>query len=143
MKTSKTKKKEFISLVKKYNQLLNNLPETNSIELLKKDEGTIKQKLTDQKSMNFTLGKKLYGLKKEQGILTMKNYEIVQTLKSRLLNISGSIASRSFLGNGFKDLHKIALDEQLTEIQMKKQINKTITRLLRILGKLKPGEELI
>ena len=139
---TKSQTKNIIPLIDPYNKLLNNLPDSQPIELLELNETEIQTKLSDQEKYNFVVGKEIYTLKREQGILTLKIYDIVQTLKSRLLNITGSIASRSFLVNGFKDLIKSVNDNFLSDTQKKEEVFKTITRLLRILGGLQPGEEL-
>ena len=81
----------------------------------------------------------MYTLKREQGILTLKTYELVQTLKSRLLNITGSIASRRFMKAALNDLLDIVNDsETVFEIKMEK-ITKDLKRLLRIVRK-EPSE---
>ncbi len=90
--------------------------------------------------MSFDTGKELYALKREQGILSLKTYEIIQTIRSRLLNISGSIASKKFLKNAFNELINTTRNEQIPIAAKKAELIKIITRLLRIIGELKPGE---
>ncbi|MCK5184789.1 MAG: hypothetical protein KAQ95_10820, partial [Candidatus Heimdallarchaeota archaeon] len=64
----------------------------------------------------------------------------ILTIRSRLLNISGSIASKKFLKNAFNELINTARNEQMPIVAKKAELVKIITRLLRIIGELKPGE---
>ncbi|MHA1212411.1 MAG: hypothetical protein ACTSSH_08115 [Candidatus Heimdallarchaeota archaeon] len=135
----KKQNQELVSLVKTFNQLMIEAPEDFPYELLELSETTLQEKLVEQKEKSLVVGKELYALKREQGILTLKTYEIIQTLRSRLFNISGSIANRIFLTVGFKEMIAAANDVSLTDEARKVTIDKMITRFLRILGAIKPG----
>lgn len=123
----------------KFNKLLLDASNSFNEEILEWSEETITEKLNQQEIISQEVGKELYALKREQGILTMKTYEIIQTIRSRLLNITGSIASRIFFKDGFKDLLQLSKNESLTDDDRKESIKKIITRFLRILGEIKPG----
>ncbi len=129
-------------LINDFNRLIEQIPNDYLNLILESPIDTLKERFPEQEKISFETGKEMYALKREQGILTLKTYEIVQTLRSRLLNISGSIASRVFLKNGFSELITHAKNETLTEENKRLTLHKEINRLLRILGELKPGEGL-
>ena len=127
-------------LTKDYNLLITKIPGEFLFEVLETPFEELKVKLKQQEMLSFDTGKQLYALKREQGILSLKTYEIIQTIRSRLLNISGSIASKKFLKNAFNKLINTAGNEQIPIDAKKAELVKIITRLLRIIGELKPGE---
>ncbi len=127
-------------LTKGYNLLITKIPGEFLFEVLEIPFEELKVKLKQQEMLSFDTGKELYALKREQGILSLKTYEIIQTIRSRLLNISGSIASKKFLKNAFNELINTARNEQMPIAAKKAELVKIITRLLRIIGELKPGE---
>ena len=127
-------------LIKDYNILIEQIPNKYLDFILETSIDILKEKFPEQEKLSFDTGKEMYALKREQGILTLKTYEIVQTLRSRLLNISGSIASRVFLKKGFNELITHVQSNVLTEKEKRLTLHKEINRLLRILGELKPGE---
>jgi len=124
------------SLVATYNQMVAALPENSSETLLELNEEELAAKLTEIEQTSMVTGKELYGLKREQGILSLKTYELIQTLKVRLFNISGAIASRSFLKSGLNELLAIARDDTLPEESKKQAVKQSLQRLLRILGEI-------
>jgi hypothetical protein len=128
------------TLAKDYNIFVEKIPGKLLHEVLETPYEEIKDKLKIQEKLSFETGKELYALKREQGILSLKTYEFIQTIRSRLMNITGSIASRAFLKNAFNELKDTAQNEQLTREVKKAELVKIITRLLRIIGELKPGE---
>jgi hypothetical protein len=145
------KEKITIHLSKKYHQQLRNLAKSFNVfigkipsfllnDVLETPFDELKNKLKQQEQTSFVTGKELYALKREQGILSLKTYEFIQTIRSRLMNITGSIASRAFLKSAFNELKDSAQNEQLTIDAKKAELVKIITRLLRIIGELKPGE---
>lgn len=127
-------------LAKDYNLFITKIPGSVLHDVIETPFGELKEKLTQQEMRSFDTGKELYALKREQGILSLKTYEIIQTIRSRLFNISGSIASRNFLRNAFNELINTARDEQLPIDAKKAELVEITTRLLRIIGELKPGE---
>ncbi|MHA1923992.1 MAG: hypothetical protein ACTSVP_13045, partial [Candidatus Heimdallarchaeota archaeon] len=127
------------SLIKEYNNFSKDFPPRVEDELQDLDIQTVKAKIKIEEEKAFTVGKELYALKREQGILTLKTYEIIQTIRSRLLNISGSIASRKFLRDAFNELQEIINSEEYSPEIMKTEILKRITRLLRIIGEIAPS----
>jgi len=127
------------SLIKEYNNFSKDFPPRVEDELQNLDIQTVKAKIKIEEEKAFTVGKELYALKREQGILTLKTYEIIQTIRSRLLNISGSIASRKFLRDAFNELQEIINSEEHSPEIMKTEILKRITRLLRIIGEIAPS----
>lgn len=126
-------------LTKKYNQAQKIISQLSEFNLQDKTLEEMQQLIIEQESKSFTIGKELYTLKREQGILTLKTYEIVQTLKSRLLNITGSIASRRFIKDSFTDLKVIVESNDLSFSEKKIQIQNGLARLLRITRK-EPAE---
>ena len=128
------------SLVKDYNLFIEKIPGSILYDVLETPFEALKEKLKQQEKLSFDIGKELYALKREQGILSLKTYEIIQTIRSRLLNISGSIASRSFMKNAFNELISTARNEQIPINTKKTELIQITTRLLRIIGELKPGE---
>ena len=128
-------------LTKDYNLLITKISGSILFEVLETPFEEVKVKLKQQEMVSFDTGKELYVLKREQGILSLKTYEIIQTIRSRLLNISGSIASKKFLKNAFNELINAARNEQIPFAAKKAELLKIITRLLRIIGELKPGED--
>ncbi|MFW9924817.1 MAG: hypothetical protein ACFFDW_16165 [Candidatus Thorarchaeota archaeon] len=131
-----TKLKE---LAKKHNQAQMIIQQYPTFALQEKSLEELQELVTEQESKSFTIGKELYSLKREQGILTLKTYEIVQTLKSRLLNITGSIASRRFIKDSFTDLNSIIENSNLSVAEKKVQLQNGLARLLRITRK-EPSE---
>jgi hypothetical protein len=127
-------------LAKDYNLLIEKIPGSLLHEVIETPFEELKEKLKQQEMTSFEIGKELYALKREQGILSLKTYEIIQTIRSRLLNIAGSIASRNFLRNAFNELINTARDEHLPIDLKKTDLVEITTRLLRIIGELKPGE---
>ena len=127
-------------LIKEYNEFLKNFPPRIEEELEEDTLQDVKLKITMREDEAFAVGKELYILKREQGILTLKTYEIIQTIRSRLLNITGSIASRKFLHNTFNELLEITKSAELSAEVMKVEILKRITRLLRIIGEIAPND---
>ena len=126
-------------LIQEYNQIKRVQHPDSSIQLEDKSEVELKELIAQQEKESFAVGKEMYTLKREQGILTLKTYELVQTLKSRLLNITGSIASRRFMQDALDDLIQI-VNESETSFEIKKQkLLKDLERLLRIVRKL-PSE---
>ncbi len=126
-------------LIQEYNQIKLVQHPDSSVSLEEKSEEELMELIAQQEKESFAVGKKMYTLKREQGILTLKTYELVQTLKSRLLNITGSIASRRFMKAALNDLLDIVNDsETVFEIKMEK-ITKDLKRLLRIVRK-EPSE---
>ncbi len=136
--SNKNQQKILLPLLTQFNEITLEIPNSSLEEILEWSEEEINDKLTQQELLSQTVGKELYTLKREQGVLTLKTYEIIQTIRSRLLNITGSIASRVFLKDGFKDLQQLAGSDSQTEPNMKESINKIVTRFLRILGEIKP-----
>lgn len=139
---TKKQSQEISQLINDYNRLTEQIPNKFLSQVLETPIEALKEKFPEQEKISFEIGKEMYALKREQGILTLKTYELVQTLRSRLLNISGSIASRVFLKNGFSELKTHAKNIALTEEEKRLTLHKEINRLLRILGELKPGEGL-
>ncbi|MHA1125475.1 MAG: hypothetical protein ACTSO7_07340 [Candidatus Heimdallarchaeota archaeon] len=137
---SRKQKDKIDSLLKEYNDLSKDFPPKIENELAGYDFQTIRIKVKSHEEEAFDVGKELYTLKREQGILTLKTYEIIQTIRSRLLNITGSIASRRFLRDAFKELQEITNSENLSPEVMKDEILHRITRLLRIIGEIAPNE---
>ncbi len=127
-------------LTKDYNLLITKIPGEFLFKVLETPFEELKVKLKQQEMLSFDTGKELFALKREQGILTLKTYEIIQTIRSRLLNISGSIASKKFSKNAFNELINTARNEQIPIAAKKAELLKIITRLLRIIGEIKPGE---
>jgi len=127
-------------LTKDYNLLITKVPGEFLFKVLETPFEELKVKLKQQEMLSFDTGKELFALKREQGILTLKTYEIIQTIRSRLLNISGSIASKKFSKNAFNELINTARNEQIPIATKKAELLKIITRLLRIIGEIKPGE---
>ncbi|NHJ49138.1 MAG: hypothetical protein FK733_15225 [Asgard group archaeon] len=141
LELTKKQSQKLSLLVKNYNQLVELVPDESINVILETPIGTLKEDFIKEEKLSFEIGKEMYALKREQGILTLKTYEIIQTIRSRLLNITGSIASRVFLKEGFASLATIVKNPDLTEEQIRLTLKKEINRLLRILGELKPGEE--
>ncbi|NHK30758.1 MAG: hypothetical protein FK730_05365 [Asgard group archaeon] len=140
LKMSKKQSQESGQLIKDFNHLTEQIPNEYLDFIFETSIETLKEKFPEQEKLSFDTGKEMYTLKREQGIMTLKTYEIVQTLRSRLLNISGSIASRVFLKKGFNELITHIQNNALTEEEKRLTLHKEINRLLRILGELKPGE---
>ncbi|MHA1531601.1 MAG: hypothetical protein ACTSR6_06340 [Candidatus Heimdallarchaeota archaeon] len=137
---SKKYQQQLKTLAKEYNLFVEKIPGSLIHDVLETPSEELTDKLKQQEKLSFDTGKELFTLKREQGILSLKTYEFIQTVRSRLLNITGSIASRQFLKNAFNELINTALDEQLTIAAKKAELLKIIIRLLRIIGELKPGE---
>ncbi|NHJ32150.1 MAG: hypothetical protein FK732_04755 [Asgard group archaeon] len=137
---SKKHHQQLKGLVKDYNIFIEKIPGALLHEVLETPFDELKEKFKQQEMISFDIGKELYALKREQGILSLKTYEIIQTIRSRLLNITGSIASRNFMKNAFNELLSTARNEQLPINAKKTELIKITTRLLRIIGELKPGE---
>jgi len=136
---SRKQKDEIDSLIKEYNNISKDYPPRVEEELEADDLQTVRSKVKIQEEEAFDVGKELYALKREQGILTLKTYEIIQTIRSRLLNITGSIASRKFLRDAFNELREITDSEEYSPEAMKVEISKRVTRLLRIIGEIAPN----
>jgi hypothetical protein len=139
IKFNRKHKDKLEPLIKEHNNISKDFPPRIEDELMGNDKQTIKAKIKSLEEEAFDVGKELYGLKREQGILTLKTYEIIQTIRSRLLNITGSIASRKFLLDAFNELHEILASEEYSPEIMKNEILNRITRLLRIIGKIDPS----
>ncbi len=137
---SKKHYQQLKSLAKGFNQFIEKIPSSLLFDVLETPFEELKEKLKRQEELSFSIGKELYALKREQGILSLKTYEIIQTIRSRLLNISGSIASRSFMKNAFNELINTARNEQIPIETKKAELVQITTRLLRIIGELQPGE---
>lgn len=137
---SKKHYQQLKTLTKDYNLLITKIPGEFLFKVLETPSKELTVKLKQQEMLSFDTGKELYALKREQGILSLKTYEIIQTIRSRLLNISGSIASKKFLKNAFNELINTSRNEQMPIAAKKAELVKIITRLLRIIGELKPGE---
>jgi hypothetical protein len=142
LSVSKKQFQQLSPVVKHYNQIADKTPKDSFELVLDTPIDTLKQQFPVMEKQSFDIGKEMYALKREQGILSLKTYEIIQTIRARVLNITGSLASRVFLKDGFKELAAIARDTALPEKQRRLKIKNEITRLLRILGKLQPGEEI-
>jgi len=127
---------ELPSLVATYNQMVNALPEASSEGFLELENEDLEAMLTETEKKSMITGKELYRLKREQGILSLKTYELIQTLKVRLFNISGGIASRAFLKSGLNELLQIARDDSITDEDKKQAVKRALQRLLRILGEM-------
>lgn len=130
-------KKQFIKLksdVQEYNSLLTQQVKVQAIYAEDHTEEEFITRVKNQEQKSFEIGKELYTLKREQGILSLKTYEIIQTIRSRLLNITGAIAARGFLDETFNEL-KLVLDESLTFNEKREKLLKKITRIIRILRK--------
>ncbi len=126
-------------LIQEYNQIKLLQHPDSSVSLEEKSEDELEELIAQQEKVSFAVGREMYTLKREQGILTLKTYELVQTIKSRLLNITGSIASRRFMKTALNDLLVIVNDSETSfEIKMEK-ITKDVKRLLRIVRK-EPSE---
>ncbi|NHJ83966.1 MAG: hypothetical protein FK734_00805 [Asgard group archaeon] len=125
---------KIMPLVNDYNSIISKLPAKLAGIVLTESAEELIEEQKKQEEKSFETGKELYALKREQGILTLKTYEIIQTLRSRLLNITGSIASRNFLINGFKELVDTAQDQSLAISEKLASLNTIIDRLLRILS---------
>lgn len=143
MKLSLAVHKKYFSKIKSLSIEFNKLVILNQkslrIDINTNTETEIENLTKEQEKESFEIGKELYGLKREQGILTLKIYEIVQTLKSRLLNITGSMASRRFMKEAFNDIKRCSEDPTLTFYEKKDSITKEVARLLRIVRK-QPSE---
>ena len=126
-------------LIQEYNQIKRVQHPDSSIQLEDKSESELKELIAQQEKESFVVGKEMYTLKREQGILTLKTYELVQTLKSRLLNITGSIASRRFMKDALDDLLLIVNNSEMSFEEKKQKLLKDLKRLLRIVRKL-PSE---
>ncbi len=126
-------------LIQEYNQIKLVQHPDSSVSLEEKSEEELKELITQQEKVSFVVGKEMYTLKREQGILTLKTFELVQTLKSRLLNITGSIASRRFMKSALDDLLVIVNDPETTFETKMEKIAKDLKRLLRIVRK-EPSE---
>jgi hypothetical protein len=127
-------------LIKEFNVFLKDIPPRIEDDLEGNSRAEILARIKKHEEDAFDVGKELYTLKREQGILTLKTYEIIQTIRSRLLNITGSIASRKFLRDAFNELINTANTTTLSVIEMKEEIVKIIIRLLRIIGEIAPSE---
>jgi len=127
------------SLSMQYNRLKVLSQKTQIQDIDEKSDEEIKDLIKTQESESFEIGKELYTLKREQGILTLKTYDIVQTLKSRLLNITGSLASRRFMKEALVDLKNYSQDMTLSFTEKKQIIIREVARLLRIVRK-QPSE---
>ncbi|MBN1328066.1 MAG: hypothetical protein JXA54_01220 [Candidatus Heimdallarchaeota archaeon] len=137
---TKDQQKAISPFISKFNEIALEVSDSSKEEILEWTEEEVAEKLKHQELLSQEIGKELYALKREQGILTLKVYEILQTIRSRLLNISGSIASRIFLKDGIKEFYQILEDKSLTDIERKESINKIVARFLRILGEIKRDE---
>ncbi|MHA1156409.1 MAG: hypothetical protein ACTSQK_09900 [Candidatus Heimdallarchaeota archaeon] len=126
-------------LIQEYNQIKLVQHPDSSVSLEEKSEAELEELITQQEKVSFTVGREMYTLKREQGILTLKTYELVQTIKSRLLNITGSIASRRFMKTALNDLLVIVNDSETTFETKMEKITKDVKRLLRIVRK-EPSE---
>lgn len=138
---NRKQKEKIDSLIKEYNDKSKDFPPRVEEELATDNLQTVRTKIKMQEEEAFVVGKELYALKREQGILTLKTYEIIQTIRSRLLNITGSIASRKFLKDAFNELREITDSEEYSPELMKVEITKRVTRLLRIIGEIAPNDQ--
>ena len=126
-------------LIQEYNKIQLVQYTDSSVSLEEKSEKELHELIAKQEKVSFTVGREMYTLKREQGILTLKTYELVQTLKSRLLNITGSIASRRFMQDALDELYKLAFKSDLSFEDLRVTILKDLKRLLRIVRK-EPAE---
>ncbi len=126
-------------LTQEYNQIKLLQHPDSSVSLEEKSDDELEELIAQQEKISFVVGKEMYTLKREQGILTLKTFELVQTLKSRLLNITGSIASRRFMKAALDDLLVIVNDSGTTFETKMEKTTRDLKRLLRIVRK-EPSE---
>ncbi len=127
------------SLAKDYNIFMEKIPSKFTRDILELELTEIERNLAEQEKISFDTGKELYILKREQGILSLKIYEIIQTLRSRLLNISGSIATRKFMKDAFNELIEYLSDVNLSDDEKKAKLMQVVHRLLSMLSEIKPS----
>ncbi len=127
------------SLAKDYNIFMGKIPSKFTRDILDTELTEIERNLAEQEKISFDTGKELYALKRDQGILSLKTYELIQTLRSRLLNISGSIASRKFMKGAFNELIEYSSDDNLSDYEKNAKLKQVVHRLLRMLGEIKPS----
>jgi hypothetical protein len=124
--------KELLSELKVFNDLQKRmavfqiLESTNSKDRLKKDLAEKKKQITEVNS-------KFYKLKRQEGISNLKLHDTIQSLRSKLINISGFLADREILLTTIHKLKKLSKSPTKTTEELRSKMIESTNRLYTIL----------
>lgn len=125
--------KELLPCIENFETLAEKTPSDLMDEVFESPQEALDDRINEQIKMSSEIGQELFTLKKEQAILTLNTYEMVQTVKSRTMNIGGFMAERSFFNDNIKELLSQSQNGNLSYQEKKEKLLKTVQYFLQIL----------